>query len=145
MCPIFLHVLPEKITLNSHVATTNKIFIITCRYLNMPTRRQQRIAKLIRQEISKLLLFNTRDPRINFVTVTEVKISSDLKSAMIYVSLLQDDEKDAMSGLESATPYLRRQLAQNVSLRYMPKLVFKIDRTLAHAKKIEDLLSEDVV
>ncbi len=111
----------------------------------MPTRRQQRIAKLIRQEISKLLLFNTRDPRINFVTVTEVKISSDLKSAMIYVSLLQDDEKDAMSGLESATPYLRRQLAQNVSLRYMPKLVFKIDRTLAHAKKIEDLLSEDVV
>ena len=113
----------------------------------MASRRQRRIAELIHEEISKLLQFETRDPRIGFVTVTGVEVSSDLKVATVYVSLLADagsqaEEKEVMAGLDRARVYLRYELGQKVNLRYNPELRFEIDRTQAYALKIETLLSE---
>jgi len=107
----------------------------------MASRRQERVAGLLHQEISNLLTFEIQDPRIGFVTITEVTISPDLKNARIFVSLLSDDEKETMVGLQSAVPFLRRALAKKLELRYTPQLKFEFDRSTAYAAKIEALMN----
>ncbi len=107
----------------------------------MSSRRQQRVAELIHQEISNLLEFNTHDPRIGLVTVTEVEVTPDLKNATIYVTFMADDKAEVMAGLESAVPFFRRELGRNVKLRHTPALRFKLDSSLDYGQKIETLLS----
>ncbi len=109
----------------------------------MATRRQQRVAELLHHEISTLLQFHTQDPRIGFVTVTEVEITSDLKNATVYITVLaEEDERETLAGLASATPFFRRELARKLTLRYTPTLTFKIDPSTAYGQKIESLLAE---
>jgi len=107
----------------------------------MASRRQERVAELLHHEISNLLTFQIQDPRIGFATVTEVTISPDLKNARIFVSVLSDDEKETLAGLESAVPFMRRELAKKLELRYTPQLKFEIDRSTAYAAKIETLMN----
>jgi ribosome-binding factor A len=108
----------------------------------MTSRRQQRVAELIHKEISTLLQFDAHDPRIGFVTVTEVEVTPDLKEAIIYISLLSGDEKEVLAGLKSATPFFRRELGRRVNLRYTPALNFRLDRSLNYAQQIDNLLSQ---
>ncbi|NIT61958.1 MAG: 30S ribosome-binding factor RbfA [Aliifodinibius sp.] len=108
-------------------------------------KRRRRISELIHEEISNILQFETRDPRIGFVTVTEVDINADLTIATVYVSLLTADEEERqeiLAGLESATPFLKYTLGQRVKLRHTPDLCFKVDNSLAYAERIYDLLAE---
>lgn len=108
----------------------------------MPSKRQRRVAELIHKEVSNRLLFNTHDPRIGFVTVTSVEITPDLKTATIYVSLLDGDETEVLAGLESATSFFRRELGRKIKLRYTPVLQFKLDQSLVYGEQIEALLSQ---
>ncbi|MFQ5577845.1 MAG: 30S ribosome-binding factor RbfA [Anaerolineae bacterium] len=108
----------------------------------MATRRQQRVAELIHKEISNSLQFNIHDPRIGFVTVTLVTVTPDLKEATIFVSLLSGEEKETLVGLESATPYLKRELGQQLRLRYTPALHFEVDHSQAYGEKIDTLLAQ---
>ena len=108
----------------------------------MASRRQQRVAKLIHQEISNALQFNIQDPRIGFITVTDVDVSPDLRLAVVYVSVFQDDELEVLDGLNSAVPFLRRELGQNLNLRYTPELQLKVDHSVAYGQKIDTLLAE---
>lgn len=107
----------------------------------MTTRRQERVAELLHKEISNLLQFDTSDPRIGFVTVTDVEVSPDLKEMTVYLSLLSGDVKETFAGLKSATPYFRRELARRVNLRNTPDLRFKMDQSLAYSEKIHTILS----
>ena len=108
----------------------------------MATRRQQRVAELIHKEISNSLQFNIHDPRIGFVTVTRVTVTPDLKEATIFVSLLSGGEKETLVGLESAVPYLKRELGRQLRLRYTPALHFKVDHSQAYSEKIDTLLAQ---
>lgn len=106
-------------------------------------KRQRRVAELLHEEISRAIQFELQDPRIGFVTVTGVEVNSDLTTAVAYVSMLSADkteENEALAGLESATPFLKRFLAPRLKLRYMPELQFKIDRSLAHSQNIQNIL-----
>lgn len=108
-------------------------------------KRRRRISELIHEEISNILQFEIRDPRIGFVTVTEVEINADLTIATVYASLLTADEEERqeiLAGLESAIPFLKYTLGQRVKLRHTPELCFKIDNSLAYAERIYDLLAE---
>lgn len=108
----------------------------------MASRRQERVAELIHHEISSLLQFQTQDPRIGFVTVTEVEVTPDLKTATVYVSIFSGDEADVRQGLKSAAPFFRRELGRRLSLRYTPAVEFRFDRSAAYGAKIDTLLSE---
>lgn len=108
----------------------------------MATRRQKRVAELIHHELSNLLTFQTQDPRIGFVTITEVEITPDLKAAKVYVSVFSDDEQESLAGLESAISFFRRELARKMQLRYTPTLKFEVDRSVAYGSKIETILSK---
>ena len=111
----------------------------------MSTKRQRRVADLIHQEISNALQFEIKDPRIGFITITGATVTSDLTLATIYISVFEEDTKairEVFKGLESSTPYLKRLIGQNLKLRTVPELTFKVDQSLAHAQRIETLLAE---
>ncbi|GAB4431824.1 MAG: ribosome-binding factor A [Anaerolineae bacterium] len=108
----------------------------------MPTRRQRQVAELLHEEIGQLLQHGTRDPRLGFVTVTGVDVSADLRVAWVYVTVLGDDadRQETLAGLASAASYLRHQLRQTVSLRFIPELNFKFDTSLEYGNRIDSLL-----
>ena len=108
------------------------------------SRRQERVATLIRQILGEALTTRIKDPRVGFVTLTGVTVTSDLSHATARVSILGDDRqrKDALNGLEHASGYLRSLLARSADLRTTPELHFVIDRGLDHARRIDELLSE---
>lgn len=83
-----------------------------------------------------------KDPRVGFVTITEVRPAPDLKSARVYVSIYGTDaeRKESLAGLNAAAGYLQRQLGRRVKLRYIPHLTFAVDESLDRAMRIEALL-----
>ncbi len=109
----------------------------------MASRRQRRVAELLHHEISQLLQYRIRDPRLGFVTVTGVEVSADLAEAWVYVVVSDETEvKRTLKGLASAASYLRRELGQNLILRQVPRLMFKRDTSLERGQRIEKLLDE---
>ena len=106
--------------------------------------RRERISEQVRQEIARLLREEVSDPRIGMLTLTRVKVSPDLSTAIVLWSPLDvraETDLDEMSdGLDSASGYLRRQLAQNLSLRRTPELKFEYDASLAEGSRTLALL-----
>ena len=110
----------------------------------MATRRQRRVSELIHREMSMLLVREVRDPRLADITITEVRVTPDLLIARIYYTVLGDaeQEREAAAALESATGYLRTQLAGRVRLRLAPELVFELDQSAAYGRRIDKLLDQ---
>ncbi len=112
----------------------------------MPTsRRVSRVASLIQQEVSQMVLHEIKDDRVGagMVSVTNVDVSGDLQHAKIYVSIYGTDEARAqtMAGLKSATGYVRRELGQRIRLRRTPEVVFIEDRGLERGDRMLALLN----
>jgi ribosome-binding factor A len=105
--------------------------------------RSERLADQVHQILARLLREEVRDPSVGFVTITEVKLSSDLRHARIFVSAITDAE-ECLEGLKRAAPFLRRGLASKGGLRFTPELRFLIDESVAGGFRIQDLL-DDVV
>ncbi|MBP9500542.1 MAG: 30S ribosome-binding factor RbfA [Candidatus Promineofilum sp.] len=104
--------------------------------------RQERAAEQIQVILSELFLHEVADPRLDGVTVTEVTIDRELKYANIYVNALGDDDREAevIAGLESASGYLRGQIAQRIDLRTAPILRFHWDPRFRYVEEINELL-----
>ena len=110
----------------------------------MQGKRLDRVNQLIKEEISLLLQRELKDPRLGFVTVTEVETSKDLRNAKVFVSVLGDDAKwkGSMAALESARGFVRKWLREHLELRVTPELDFRPDHSLEHAAKIQSLLKQ---
>jgi ribosome-binding factor A len=110
----------------------------------MAKRRQRKMAELLHEEISQIILYQSQDPRLAMVTITAVEITVDLQRAIVYFTVLGDkaDTKEALVGLGKAAGFVRHQLGQNLSLRRVPELTFKVDTSLERGLQIESLLDE---
>jgi len=108
------------------------------------SHRPERVAEVVRQTVAEFLTGTARDPRIGFVTVTGVLVSSDLQHARVRVSVMAVEEEKARSleGLASAAGYLRNRLAETLPLRIAPELTFELDRGIEHAQQIDRVLKE---
>ena len=109
------------------------------------SHRIERVNTLIRREISNLIQQELRDPRLTeFIGVTEVDTSPDLKFARIYVSCIsgQQEEKKILGVLNSAAGFLRKALAGKIRMRYTPELHFVWDNTIEHGDRILRLIDE---
>jgi ribosome-binding factor A len=107
--------------------------------------RIERVGNLIRHEISQLLQRQVKDPRLgNFVTVTEVSISPDLRYAKVFVSCIGSEEvkRDTLSGLAAASGFLRNQLAKRLRLRRIPELSFHWDDSIERGAHLLQLIDE---
>lgn len=104
--------------------------------------RIEKLQELIKQEMSKMLLKELKDPRIGFVTVTDVEMTGDLREAKIYVSVMGGEEqvKNSLEGLNSALGFIRREIGQRVRLRFTPEISFALDTSLDYGDHIQKLL-----
>lgn len=107
-----------------------------------PYKRADRVKHLIQQEISRILQLDVKDPRVKFVTVTNVKLTSDLRDAKVFVSSLGDaTEREALlTGLRRATSYIRGELGRRLKLRYTPGIEFLFDDSYDKQERILSLL-----
>src|SRR5207248_5013506 len=110
----------------------------------MQGKRLDRVNQLVKEEISIILQRELKDPRLGFVTVTEVDTSNDLRQAKVFVSVLGGDDqwKASMAALTSARGFIRNWLRQHLDLRVTPELVFLPDRSMEHAARIQALLKD---
>ena len=110
------------------------------------SRRVSRIASLIKQEISQMLLHGIKDNRvgISMVSVTDVDVSGDLQHAKVFVSIYGSDQvrSETMAGLRSATGYVRGELGHRMRLRRTPEVLFIEDRSLERGTEIISLLNK---
>jgi len=106
--------------------------------------RMERVQELMKQELSKIILQDLKDPRIGFVTVTAVDVSSDLRNAKVYVSLMGSEQQiaDSWRGLQSSRGFLRREIGHRVHLRYTPELTLELDKSVDYGVHIQELLQQ---
>ena len=108
--------------------------------------RIEKVNSSIKRELANIIhLGEIRDPRISFVTITNVDVSKDLQHAKVKFSTLSDDPDDikaAKAGFESSRGYIRKLISQRVALRYTPEFQFIYDKSVKHAVEIDKVLQE---
>ena len=104
--------------------------------------RIEKLQELIKQEVGKMILNDLKDPRIGFVTVTDVEMTGDLREAKIFVSIMGGAEqiKNSLEGLNSALGFVRREIGQRIRLRFTPEISFALDTSLDYGDHIQKLL-----
>lgn len=110
----------------------------------MTVARARRLAELVKEEIGQLLQRGLKDPRVGFVSVTEVEASADLSHIKVFFSPYGDEEAKrlTMAGLESARGFIRSELGQRLRLRHTPELEFMADDSIERGARIISLLQE---
>lgn len=108
----------------------------------MAGRRMEQVGDLLRAELSELVRREMHDPRVGFVTITNVKVSADLRNARVNVSCYGDAEsqQETMRALKGAAGFLRTEVGKRVRLRMIPQLSFHLDHSMAHAEEIQRTL-----
>lgn len=111
----------------------------------MAGRRPERLAEQIKEEVSLIIAGEVEDPRVGFVTVTDARLSADLRHAKIYVSVIGSDNevKGSLVALRHASGFIRAQLGAVLRMRHTPELHFAHDDAELRAARIEELLSEE--
>jgi ribosome-binding factor A len=116
----------------------------------MTTGRMRRVDEALRQVISDALATELKDPRVGFVTVTDVRTSPDLRHARVYVSVLgadggvsgEQEREDTLTGLRSGHGFLQARIGRELHLKRTPALEFLYDDTTDRAMRVEELLEE---
>ncbi len=107
--------------------------------------RHERIAEEIRHEVSAMLAGGLKDPRLAvMVTVTEVRVTPDLRQTRIFVSVMgtEEEQSSTLAGLTAAAGYVRHELTERLQLRRGPEVHFVLDRSQEYGQHIEDLLRQ---
>ena len=107
-------------------------------------RRPEKLAELIREEVIQIVGYELDDPRLEAVTVTDVRVADNLRDASVYVTAegTESERQAAMKALTKAAPFVRRQLGMALNLRYTPELHFVRDTVEESAARVDALLTE---
>jgi|SwirhisoilCB2_FD_contig_91_111389_length_626_multi_3_in_0_out_0_1 ribosome-binding factor A len=107
-------------------------------------RREDQLSGAITRELSDLIRTRMKDPRIGFASITGVELSHDLRYAKVFVSVMgsPEEQRETMRGLDSANGFLRRELAQRLTIRHVPEISFRLDESIARGARVLDLLKQ---
>ncbi|MEX0837100.1 MAG: 30S ribosome-binding factor RbfA [Gemmatimonadota bacterium] len=110
----------------------------------MSKRRLARLNEQLKRELAMLIRTDVRDPRVGVVTVTAVDVTNDLSMARVFVRAMGSESEivEALEGLNAAAPFLRAALGKELTIRRIPELRFQRDKSLEHAMRIEEILSD---
>jgi len=110
----------------------------------MSGRRQEKVADLLRDEVSEIVQREMSDPRLGFVSITRVELSPDLKYARMFISVMGTEEEraDSLVALNNASGFIRRQLAPRLRMRVIPNVSFRLDRSMEHAENVARILRD---
>ncbi len=110
----------------------------------MSARRRRQVGDLLRDEISFMIQRGLKDPRIGFASITRVDVSPDIRYATVFVSVLgtEDEQSETLVALNNASGLIRHELAPKLTMRSIPSIRFRLDRSMEHAENVQRLLSE---
>jgi|SRR5690625_2695607 len=109
----------------------------------MSNIRANRVAEEIKKEMGDIVTRKLKDPRIGFVTITDVEVTGDLQQATIYISVLEKDQKEAtLVGLSKANGFIRSEIGKRIQLRKTPEITFEFDEALERGTRIEEILRD---
>jgi len=111
----------------------------------MKQHRLARVAEVIREVASEAILYELKDPRIKFTTVTRAEVSADLQHAKVYVSVMGSDRDRSLTlhGLKSAAGFIQSRLGDRMRTRYIPVLEFVLDEGVRNSLEVARLLNEE--
>jgi len=111
----------------------------------MSAERMRRVDEALREVLSDALSRDLKDPRVGFVTVTDVKTSPDLRHARVHVSVLgtPEEQEASLDGLRSAHGFLQARIASEVRMKRTPALTFALDDTAERAQRLERLIRRE--
>ncbi|MCM3665585.1 30S ribosome-binding factor RbfA [Mesobacillus subterraneus] len=106
--------------------------------------RVNRVGEQMKKELGDIISRKIKDPRIGFVTVTDVQVTGDLQQAKVYISVLGDEEQreNTLKGLAKAKGFIRTEIGQRIRLRKTPELIFEFDESMAYGNRINSLIHE---
>ncbi|MFZ3587877.1 30S ribosome-binding factor RbfA [Bacillus sp. DJP31] len=106
--------------------------------------RSTKVGEQMKKELGEIIGRKIKDPRIGFVTVTDVEVTGDLQQAKIFISVLGDDvqRQNTLKGLSKATGFIRSEIGQRIRLRKTPEITFEFDESVDYGNRIESLLAE---
>jgi ribosome-binding factor A len=109
----------------------------------MSRQRPERVQEALRQEISRIVQTEVKDPRMGFITITKVDLTKDLRYARVFFSVLGKDSDKFLTlrALNSAKGYIKGLISDRIKLRYMPEISFKIDDSSEYSIQIMSLLN----
>lgn len=108
--------------------------------------RSQRVAEQIRRELAELIRLEVKDPRVGFISLTDVEISPDFSHAKIYFSSMRGEEglDEILQGLRRASGFLRRELGRRIRIHTLPELHFQYDKSVLEGSRLSALIDEAV-
>ncbi|MBM7552706.1 30S ribosome-binding factor RbfA [Thalassobacillus pellis] len=108
----------------------------------MSELRANRVAEQMKKELGDIISKKIKDPRVGFVTVTDVDVTGDLQQAKVYISVLGDDKKqqDSLLGLAKAKGFIRSEIGKRIRLRKTPEIAFEFDEAIERGNRIETIL-----
>ncbi len=106
--------------------------------------RSEKVREFIKEQVSDIIQHQLKDPRVGFVSVTDVEVSADLRHAKVFVSVLGDAQAktDTMAGLESAQGYIRGELGRRLQMRFAPEVIFRLDESIERGTRVVTLIRE---
>lgn len=107
--------------------------------------RLNRLAEEIKREITDIIRYSLKDPRVSPLTsITDVEVSKDLRHAKVFVSIYGSEEEQTktLEGLKSANGFIRSELGKRISLRYIPEITFILDTSIEHGVKISQIINK---
>lgn len=108
--------------------------------------RSQRVAEQIRRELAELIRLEVKDPRVGFISLTDVEISPDFSHAKVYFSSMGGEEglAEILQGLRRASGFLRRELGKRIRIHTLPELHFQYDKSVLEGSRLSALIDEAV-
>ena len=108
-----------------------------------PYKRSARVSDLIREETADIIMNRIKHKSLGFITVTGAKVSDDLRHATVYLSVLNDEEREkTVRKLNSSASFIRTELAKRLKMKYIPSLHFEIDESIDYGKKIDKIIND---
>lgn len=106
--------------------------------------RANRVAEQMKKELGDIIGRKIKDPRVGFVTVTDVEVTGDLQQAKVYITVLGEgnQKQDTLIGLAKAKGFIRSEIGKRIRLRKTPELFFELDETIEKGNRIEHILKD---
>ena len=106
--------------------------------------RQDQLGEVIAQELSDLIRTRLKDPRVGFASITDVEVSSDIRHAKVFVSVMgsAEEQRATLAALEHANGFLRHELAQRLTIRHTPELIFRLDTSIERGTHVLNLIHQ---
>ena len=110
----------------------------------MNNMRAERVGEQMKQEIMDIVNNKVKDPRVGFLTITDVELTNDLSHAKVFVTVLGSDKEveNTFKALEKATGFIKSELGSRMHLRIIPDLTFEYDESIEYGNKIERMLQD---